>query len=55
MWVREVDGGILWEVARVVLALAGAGAGVRVWVAARMPDGRAFVEVLSALGFGVML
>lgn len=57
IWVSEVEVGSLWEVARFVVVRAGAG--VRVWVAARVPGGRIDeldeVDELRARGFGVVL
>lgn len=54
MWLRDVDGAILCDVARLV-AVVLEGAGVRVCVVARMPAGRVVVEELRAFGFGVTL
>jgi hypothetical protein len=57
MWLSDADGGTLWDAARLVVVglAAAAAAGLRVWVAARMPAGRVVVEEVSALGFGVTL
>lgn len=59
IWVRELDGGILWLVDLMVLGAGIRGAGVRnaalPVVAARAPGVRPAVDVVNCLGLGVML